>query len=146
MAKKGGAPENLKPIRTTEEAKKRGRNGGVKSGEARRKKRDAQQAAKLILDMGCSEQVATFAGGFGVDKEDQTNVVALMARAFTLAMNGDVSAMRFIVEMAGETPRQKFERQMYNDSKKEKKSSSSAVDDWIAAAMAAEKEERGSDK
>jgi hypothetical protein len=35
-----GKIENLKPpVRTTEEARERGRNGGIKSGEARREKK-----------------------------------------------------------------------------------------------------------
>lgn len=34
-----GNPQNLDPVRTHEEAVKRGRNGGIKSGEARRKQK-----------------------------------------------------------------------------------------------------------
>ena len=30
-------PENLQPVKTKEEARERGRNGGIKSGEAKRK-------------------------------------------------------------------------------------------------------------
>ena len=57
MAKKGGAPENLDPVRTKEEAKKRGRNGGIKSGEARRNKRDAKNAMNLLLNMAAKGQL-----------------------------------------------------------------------------------------
>ena len=32
-------PENLKPVKTKKEARERGRNGGIKSGEAKRKKK-----------------------------------------------------------------------------------------------------------
>ena len=42
MFKKGGetdvAQKDLKPVRTKEEAKERGRAGGIKSGEVRRSK------------------------------------------------------------------------------------------------------------
>lgn len=111
MAKKGGAPENLKPVRSKEEARERGRNGGKKSGEARRKKRDAQQAARLILDLPVSaEATANNLKKMFVQEEDLTNRVALFARAFAQAMSGDIKAMQFIVEMAGETPDQKLNK------------------------------------
>jgi len=38
MARKGGAPENLKKFTPGEMAKKAGHNGGIKSGEARRER------------------------------------------------------------------------------------------------------------
>lgn len=34
---------NLRPVRTKEEARERGRNGGKKSGEARREKSELQE-------------------------------------------------------------------------------------------------------
>ena len=42
--------ENLKPVRTTEEARERGRKGGIASGEARRKKRDLYQITNMMLN------------------------------------------------------------------------------------------------
>ena len=42
-------PQNLKPVQTKEEARQRGRNGGVKSGEARRKQRDVRELTKTIM-------------------------------------------------------------------------------------------------
>ena len=46
---------NLKPIRkgdlSEEELKKRQRNGGKKSGEVRRAKRDARESARYILGL-----------------------------------------------------------------------------------------------
>lgn len=39
MARKGGSPENLIRITPGEMAKKLGRNGGIKSGEAKREKK-----------------------------------------------------------------------------------------------------------
>lgn len=37
------AKDNLKPVRTTDEAKRRGRNGGIKSGEVRRQKAELRK-------------------------------------------------------------------------------------------------------
>lgn len=53
-----GKPENLKPVRTKEEARKRGKNGGIASGKARREKRlmssimleFLQKKHKIVID------------------------------------------------------------------------------------------------
>ena len=41
---------NLKPIRTKNEARKRGRKGGIKSGEARRKRKNLREELILLLE------------------------------------------------------------------------------------------------
>ena len=41
----------LKPVRTKEEARERGRNGGIKSGEARRAKKNMRETAKALMAM-----------------------------------------------------------------------------------------------
>ena len=104
MAKKGGAPENLDPVRTKEEAKKRVRNGGVKSGEARRNKRDAKNAMNLLLDMAAKGQIKSNLEELGFPKEDQTNMVALQARLFTMAMSGNLQAYDRILKISGNDP------------------------------------------
>lgn len=43
-------PQNLKPVRTSEEAKKRGRNGGVASGKARKQRRTIAEVLRKVLD------------------------------------------------------------------------------------------------
>lgn len=43
-------PQNLDPVRTKEEARKRGSNGGKKSGESRRMKKTMRERAQLLLD------------------------------------------------------------------------------------------------
>lgn len=131
MAKKGGAPENLKPVRSKEEAKKRGRNGGIQSGVARRKKRDARAAAKLILNLPCTEATERNLRSMSVDEEDFTNRVALFARAFAQAMTGDVRAMEFIVKIAGETPEQELDQKRFDNEIGKQEGSNNAVDDWV---------------
>lgn len=49
MPKKGGNPENLR-VPTSEEARKNGILGGIKSGEVRRKKKDLKDAALALLN------------------------------------------------------------------------------------------------
>lgn len=131
MAKKGGAPENLSPVKSTEEAKKRGRNGGKKSGEVRRRKRDAREAAKLILDLPCTDAMKKNLKAMGADEADFSNRVALFARAYVLAMSGDVNAMKFIIETSGETPKQQLEERRFENELGQQEGSNNAVDDWV---------------
>ena len=145
MAKKGGAPENLKPVRSKEEAKKRGRNGGVQSGITRRKKRDARAAAKLILNLPCTEAMEKNLRSMSVDEEDFTNRVALFARAFAQAMTGDVKAMEFIVKIAGETPDQELDRKRFANEVGQQQGSNNAVDDWVNSIPDIETEEENED-
>lgn len=103
MAKKGGAPENLDPVRTKEEAKKRGRNGGVRSGEARRKKRTMKEAAKLLMDMPTSFQsVSDSMKAMGIDDDDLTNQMAIVVSMYKEAMSGNVRAAEFIRDTLGD--------------------------------------------
>ena len=131
MAKKGGTPENLKPVRSKDEARKRGKNGGVQSGIVRRKKRDARKAAQLILNLPCSEALEKNLRSMSVDEEDFTNRVALFARAFAQAMTGDVRAMEFIVKTAGETPEQELDQKRFDNEIGKQEGSNNAVDDWV---------------
>lgn len=104
--------DNLIPFsERTEEDQRRIRSaGGKKSGEVRRKKRDARQAAKLILNLPVEfDAVRANLKKMGVDPDDMTNMVALMARMFTKGMEGDDKAVRLLLEMSGDTPRQKNE-------------------------------------
>ena len=142
MSRKGGAPENLKPVRTKEEAKKRGANGGKKSGEVRRMKRDAKSAAKLILDLPCAEGVARNLKSMNLSEEDYTNRVGIMARLFAEAMSGNVSAMRTMIELAGELPNQQLEEKRYEAEMENKEAGNNAVDDWVDAVLEADEQEK----
>lgn len=42
--------QNLRPVRTESEARERGRNGGIKSGQARKAKKTMAAVTKTILD------------------------------------------------------------------------------------------------
>ena len=104
--------DNLIPFseRTEKEQRKIRSAGGKKSGEVRRKKRDAKQAAKLILNLPVEfDAVKSNLKKMGVDPDDMTNMVALMARMFTKGMEGDCKAAQLLLEMSGDTQRQKNE-------------------------------------
>ena len=42
--------ENLRPVRSAEEAREKGKKGGIASGEARRRKADLREAIKIALE------------------------------------------------------------------------------------------------
>lgn len=99
---------NLKPINkgeiTREEAKKRGRAGGIKSGEVRKEKKDAKAAARYILNLAAKGRLKENLIELGATKEEQTNLIALQARLFTLAMSGNLDAYRELMKIAGFEP------------------------------------------
>lgn len=53
--------------RTPEELREMGRKGGIASGKSRRKKRDLQKLAKMLLDKQIAE---SFKGMVGVKEEE----------------------------------------------------------------------------
>lgn len=95
-------------IRTTEQAKKKGSAGGKKSGEVRRenarRKRDGREAARFVLELAATGQLAENLEKLGVEAEDQTNMAALQASLFTYAMRGDLNAYMALMTMAGYDP------------------------------------------
>jgi predicted phage terminase large subunit-like protein len=109
LAKSGhNGTANLKPVRTKEEAKRKGRNGGIASGEARRAKKNMRQMAKMLMDMEVSkkmESVRETMTNMGVDKEDQTYQGAVVVRLVTNAMAGDNTAIRMLGELTGDITR-----------------------------------------
>ena len=94
--------KNLQPVRTKEEAKERGRNGGIKSGEARRRKRDMKAAATMLLDMGCwGPNMNSQMENMGIEEEDRTNQMAILVSMLMEAQNGSVRAAEFLRDTAG---------------------------------------------
>ena len=106
--------KNLKPVRTKEEAKERGKNGGVASGTARRKKRTMQQAAKLLLNMPLSNQSMEKAmSAMGIDDCEMTNQMAVMVSMWREAIQGSVRAAEFLRSTSGQDPDNVLRRQMF---------------------------------
>ena len=80
--KKKGNVKNLDPVKTKEEARRRGRNGGIKSGEVRRAKKEE----------------------LGFPETERTNMAALHARLFTMAMSGNLDAYMELMRIGGYEP------------------------------------------
>jgi len=127
--------ENLVPMsqRTEKEVRELASKGGKASGEARRKKRDAKSAARLILNLPVQEAIEKNLKAMGIADEDYTNMVAIMARAFTKAMTGDIGAMQFLINMAGSSPHFKMEEERHRKFMQEGEAAGNVVDDWVSS-------------
>ena len=77
--------ENLRPVSSKEEARERGRKGGLASGEARRKRKTLKEELLLMLSEGETQQSVT---------------LALIEKA----MCGDTKAFEVIRDTIGERP------------------------------------------
>ena len=77
--------DNLRPVSSKEEARERGRKGGLASGEARRKRKTLKEELLLMLSEGETQQSVT---------------IALIEKA----MSGDTKAFEVIRDTIGERP------------------------------------------
>ena len=104
MAMKGGAPHNLDPVKSKEEAKKRGRNGGIRSGEVRRAKKTMKEAAKMLMNMPVSFQnIKDSMKSMGIETDDLTFQMAVVVSMYKEAMAGNVRAAEFLRDTLGES-------------------------------------------
>lgn len=87
--------KNLKPVRTKSEARKRGRAGGIKSGEKRAERKTLKEELLLILSQ---------------NKTQNKMSVALVEKA----MNGDTKAYEVIRDTIGEKPADKVKAEVYS--------------------------------
>ena len=100
MAKK---EDNLKPFdsnQSREQAKINGRKGGIKSGEARRKKKTMREMLDYLLE---KEVTNTKTG------EKATTLEAVMTACIKKAIAGDIKAAEFIRDTIGQKPKDTVE-------------------------------------
>ena len=95
--------KNLKPIQSTEEARERGKKGGIKSGEARRKKRDFAKTFNTLLDAKVTNpDTLKKLNGMGVKSKDATVELSVVAGIVAAAQSGNVGAYQAIKETIDE--------------------------------------------
>ena len=83
--------ENLKPVRSKEEARERGKRGGIASGKARKQRKTMKEELLLLLATG----------------DTQKNLsLALISKA----LNGDTRAFEVIRDTIGEKPKEEIEQ------------------------------------
>ena len=81
--------QNLKPIQSTDEAREKGKLGGIKSGEVRREKRKLRKILTELLENPQDD-----------DMSKEGIAVALVKKAMT----GDIKAIETIMKIIGEMP------------------------------------------
>ena len=91
--------KNLKPIRqrSSEEARKLGALGGIKSGEARREKRTLRKLLEIAMERPVG---------------DQTTAEAITVALLDRAMSGDVKAFEVVRDTLGENPKITLDNQI----------------------------------
>nr|DAM40451.1 MAG TPA: hypothetical protein [Caudoviricetes sp.] len=103
---------NLRPIKTLskEEAQKKGKNGGIKSGIARRQQKTFKdlfiQFSKLEIT---NDKLKDKLKKAGFDDEEMTNKTALMYSMYLKALKGDTKAFEIVCNLMGEKPADKLE-------------------------------------
>ena len=97
------AIENLEPVRTEEEAREKGRRGGIASGIARRRKKNLRESLKVLMEMKAKDKESIEAmKENGVESEDMTNAMMVGLALLNKAKNGNVPAQRLLAELHGE--------------------------------------------
>lgn len=94
--------DNLQPVRSKEEARERGKNGGIASGKARREKRDRYQRMKMTLDLVVNDPEALKKlkeAGVNTDGITYEEAAEIM-QAVKATREGDTGAFKAIKEEA----------------------------------------------
>lgn len=109
--------QNLIPTsqRSKNEVRKLGEKGGVKSGEARRKKKIMRDSLKLVMSL--KEKDLDFLAlmeKYGIPKTDRDWATSVNIKLAEEARDGNVSAYLAIRDTLGEKPTDKTENQNVN--------------------------------
>lgn len=81
--------ENLRPVRSKEEASKKGRLGGVASGKARRKKKQLRECLEILIER---------------EINGMTTADAISTALVEKALTGDTKAFEIIRDTLGQKP------------------------------------------
>ena len=92
---------NLKPVRTKSEARERGRKGGIKSGEVRRRNAALRETANRLLTMRC--EVPQLSDVLRADGGESTYESVIVMAMIEKAVLGDVKAYNAIMKTIGQT-------------------------------------------
>ena len=107
-----GRKENLinPKDRTSEELREMTRKGGIKSGEARRRKKTMREALELLMyKTELPEQTKQMLKAEGITEDDFNHQMVITRSLIAKAEAGDVQAYNAICAMIGEKPAEKTE-------------------------------------
>ena len=96
--------QNLRPIRTESEARKKGRNGGIASGIARREKKTVQKILGDFLDLGITQNrtLEALARKAGLSTDGSIKDLVTAVCVLNTLKKGDISELEKIAKMLGE--------------------------------------------
>lgn len=130
MAHKGNI-NNLKPVRSKEEATERGRKGGIRSGEVRMAKKLMKDVLIDLLNLPLkNEKIDEFNSLLEIKGKNITAQQAIGVAMIKKAMSGDVPAAVFVRDTSGNKP-------------KEDEGTNDVLTAFAAAVVAADKKEKG---
>lgn len=95
--------KNLKPPQSSEEARERGRKGGIASGKARREKKSLREGMKMLMELEISDKrSANKLKQLGVDPSDFNNKILMLVGLMKEAQLGNVAAFDRIRDLLDE--------------------------------------------
>ena len=96
--------QNLKPIRTESEAREKGRNGGIASGQARREKKTIKKILADLLDSEIkdSPQFAKLASKMGVESDKSVKDIFTMVCLLNSVKSGNLGDLERLSKLLGE--------------------------------------------
>lgn len=107
------ARDDLIPFseRSVDEAKKLGQKGGINSGIARRKKAAMKDVAAMVLGLkpALNEATTEQFKKLGIDIEEVTMQTLSLMKQNEKAIKGNLAALQFLRDTAGEKPTDKME-------------------------------------
>lgn len=117
MEKKRGNTGNLRPPRSSEEARELGRKGGIASGAARRRKKAMMQGVRAVLEADIPKDMRKSIERLTGELDDGecTLYAAAVATMLREAIKGDVSAFREVTRLALDVDAQKQAEEIPDD-------------------------------
>ena len=119
-------------FRSGAEAAEKGRRGGVKSGETRRAKRDARQAAQKLLHMAAKGKMRENLLEMGYSTkggEEIENIDVIVARLMVQAASGNLEASARLLKIAGyDYEENRIERESINADRRRDRESEARLD------------------
>ncbi len=110
------ARKDLKPVQSKEEAKKRGRAGGIASGKARREKKAMRETLDILLSMpmkdGASADVESIRSFASIKGKNISVQEAILIAQVQKAMKGDTKAAEYVRDTIGQKPGENVEMTM----------------------------------
>lgn len=106
---RGRKPNSLKALEENRgktqisgaDAVKKGHNGGVKSAEVRKAKKNMRETIQMIMNMPAVGTTKSSLKQMGLDENEQTNMAALAIKLYLMAMNGNLKAAELFAEYGG---------------------------------------------